>query len=225
MSTTSTQPVSLAYPDYLKRFMAEFIGTFFLVLIACMTIAERSDLAPLAIGFTLMIMVFTGGHISGGHFNPAVTLGVWFSHGIRGYQVILYILAQFSAAVVAAGVTGWLLPEGYRARPLVFSSWSQVMLAELFGAFTLVYTVLNVTVARVKANNGFYGLAIGLTVTAVTYALGGISGGIFNPALAVGMYIMGIVSKLQILTYFSGNIAGAVLASFIFNIVEMKKDN
>jgi len=225
MSTTTTRPVSLTYPTYLKRLMAEFIGTFFLVLVAGMTIAGKSDLAPLAIGFTLMVMVFTGGHISGGHFNPAVTLGVWSGQGIRGYWMIFYFIIQFGAAVAAAGVAGWLLPEGYRASPVASSNWLHVILAELLGTFILVYTVLNVMVARATANNGFYGLAIGLTFTAMAYALGGVSGGIFNPALAVGMYIMGAVSKLELLTYFAGHFAGAALASFIFKIVDTEQDN
>jgi aquaporin Z len=225
MSTTTTRQVPFPYPAYLKRLVAEFIGTFFLVLVASMTIAGKSDLAPLAIGIILMIMVFAGGHISGGHFNPAVTLGVWSNQGIRGYWMILYFLVQIGAAAVAAGVAGWLLPDGYRAGPVASSGWLHVCLAEGLGTFTLVYTVLNVTAARATANNGFYGLAIGLTITAMAYALGGVSGGIFNPALAVGMYIMGAVSKLELLTYFAGSFAGAVLASFLFKIVDTEQDN
>src|SRR5258708_19718066 len=96
MSTTTTRPVSLTYPTYLKRLMAEFIGTFFLVLVAGMTIAGKSDLAPLAIGFTLMVMFFTRGHISGGHFNPAVTLEVWYGQAIIGFWLIFYFIIQFT---------------------------------------------------------------------------------------------------------------------------------
>jgi aquaporin Z len=204
--------------------LGECIGTFFLVLVACMIIGLKSELAPLVIGLTLMVMVFTGGHISGGHFNPAVSLGVWSCQGIPGLRMLYYFGVQLVAGIAAAGMTGWLLPDEAVVRPLIFSDWPRVLLAEVLGTFALVYAVLNVTVSKDTVNNGYYGLAIGITVTVMAYALGGISGGIFNPALAVSMNVMGYIPKAHILTYLSGEIAGAALASFIFKLVDTNRE-
>jgi len=224
MSTITSQRVLIDYPVFLKRMMAEFIGTFFLVLVAVMTVAVNSGYAPLAIVLALMVMVFSGAHISGGHFNPAVSLGVWSCNGIPAQRMLYYSGVQVAAGIVAAGIAGWLLPDQFVVKPIVFTDWTRVILAEILGTFALVFAVLNVTVSRDTVNNGYYGLAIGLTVTVMAYALGGISGGVFNPALGISMYIMGYIPKLHILTYLGGDLAGASLAAFVFKLVDGNRE-
>jgi aquaporin Z len=91
----------------MKKYFAELIGTFFLVLtIGCTVIGHGAGaLAPLAIGSALMVMVFAGGHISGGHFNPAVTLGVWLRGKCETKDVVPYMIFQIVGAVLAASAS------------------------------------------------------------------------------------------------------------------------
>jgi aquaporin Z len=190
-----------------------------------MAVAGKSELAPLAIGITLMVMSFSGAHISGGHFNPVVTLGVWVNHGLPGNRMLCYFLVQCSAGVAAAFVAEWLLPGRTAILPVCLSNWRHVVLAEVLGTFALVYTVLNVTFSGETSSNIHYGMAVGFAFTAMAYALGRISGGFFNPALAVGLYLTGHMSGLALLTYVAGHFAGAVFAALVFWVTDEYGEN
>ena len=149
----------------MNKYITEFIGTFFLVLtVGCTVIAGGSGvIPPLAIGSALMVMIFAGGHISGGHYNPAVTLGVWIRGRCRTADVVPYMAAQVIAAVVAALAVKFLKPgaEVTAAHPEAL----RALLAEFLFTFALVYVVLNVATSKANDGNSFYGLAIGFTVT------------------------------------------------------------
>src|ERR1700759_4668693 len=98
----------------MNKYIAEFIGTFFLVLtIGCTGVgAGAGVIAPLAIGAALMVMIFAGGHISGAHYNPAVTLGVLIRGKVKAADVIPYWIAQVIGAVVAALIVKSVLRAG-----------------------------------------------------------------------------------------------------------------
>lgn len=203
----------------MKKYLAEFIGTFFLVLAIGMAVIEPGlgNLAPIAIGATLMVMVFAGGHICGAHFNPAVTLGVWLRGRCAISDIPGYLIAQILAAVAAAKLA--LLFKGNPTIVAMNPNIGQALAAEVIGTFCLVYVILNVATAKGTANNSFYGLAIGFTVTAMAYALGGISGGAFNPAVAVGITVMGLAKAANIWIYLVGNFGGAILAALAFKFM------
>ena len=145
-------------------------------------------MAPLAIGTMYMVMIFAGGHISGGHFNPAVTLAVLMRGKIDRGDALYYILVQLISGVFAAAIGTFLHNCGggatIAARVNEYSMCA--VLAEFLGTFALAYVVLNVVTTKANAGNSHYGLAIGFTVMASAYAFGGLSGGAFNPAVAVG---------------------------------------
>src|SRR5262249_8149612 len=168
----------------MNKYIAEFIGTFFLVLtMGCRVIAPGAGpLAPLAIGSALMVMVFAGGHISGGHFNPAVTLGVWLRGKCEAKDVAPYMISQVAGAVVASLAVRYLKSRATIA-PIQLATLP-ALLAEFLFTFALVYVVLNSATAKSTAGNSFYGLAIGFTVLVGAYSVGSISGGAFNPAVA-----------------------------------------
>ncbi|MEY2606940.1 MAG: aquaporin, partial [Verrucomicrobiota bacterium] len=150
----------------LRKLIVEFIGTFFLVyVIGCVSLQDHVLLGPLAIGASLMVMIFAGGHISGAHYNPAVTLGVWIRGACSALEASLYIVAQVIGAIVAALAAGFLLGHGSSPAASTLTA-AHVMLAEALGTFALVYTVLNVATAPATSGNSFYGLAIGFTVFA-----------------------------------------------------------
>jgi aquaporin Z len=204
----------------MKKYLVEFIGTFFLVLVIGMTVIGRDPgnfLPALAIGSTLMVMIFSGGHVSGGHFNPAVTLGVWLRGRCAISDVPGYFIAQIIAGVVAAKLVIFL-----KGCPTVEANNPDLMralVAEFVGTFALVYVVLNVATAKGTAGNSFYGLAIGFTVLAMAYALGNISGGAFNPAVAIGGAVMGLVKASNLWIYFVANLAAGAVAALTFKFI------
>jgi len=203
----------------MNKYIAEFIGTFFLVLVVGCTVipADAGVIAPLAIGAALMVMVFATGHVSGGHLNPAVTLAVFLRGTCPARDVIPYWVAQILAGVVAAFVAVYLC--GKSGTPMEFKSVPMAFAAEFLFTFALAFVVLNVATAKGTANNSFYGLAIGMTVMTGAFAVGRISGGAFNPAVAVGIGIMKLVDLSQIWIHIVADLAGAAIAAFTFKIV------
>jgi aquaporin Z len=204
----------------MNKYIAEFIGTFFLVLtIGCTGIGAPSGvIAPLAIGAVLMVMVFAGGHISGGHYNPAVTLGILIRGKVKAGDVVPYMIAQFLAAAVAALLVTKFLRAGIVPTTIVLKT-GPALLAEFLFTFALVYVVLNAATAEGTSGNSFYGLAIGMTVMTGAFAVGDISGGAFNPAVALGISMLGVSSWNHIWTYLVANFAAAIMAAIVFNII------
>ena len=203
----------------MNKYIAEFIGTFFLVLtIGCTVIGAGSGvIAPLAIGAALMVMVFAGGHISGAHYNPAVTLGVLIRGKVKAADVVPYIVAQLLAAAAAAAAVKFLR-AGIDVTPIA-PKIGPALLAEFLFTFALVYVVLNSATAEGTSGNSFYGLAIGMTVMTGAFAVGDISGGAFNPAVAVGICVLGIASWGNIWIYLVANFAAAIVAAIVFNLI------
>jgi aquaporin Z len=204
----------------MNKYIAEFIGTFFLVLtIGCTVIgAGTGVIAPLAIGAALMIMVYAGGHISGGHYNPAVTLGVLIRGKVNGADVLPYWIAQLLGAAVAALLVNKVLRTG-AAVTLIAPHVGPALVAEFLFTFALVYVVLNAATAEGTSGNSFYGLAIGMTVMTGAFAVGDISGGAFNPAVALGICILGISSWANIWIYLLADFAAAIAAAVIFQLI------
>ena len=204
----------------MNKYIAEFIGTFFFVLtIGCTVVgAGTGVIAPLAIGAALMVMVFAGGHISGGHYNPAVTLGVFIRGKVNATDVVPYWAAQFAGGAVAALIVSKFLRAGVAVTPMN-PHVGPALLAEFLFTFALVYVVLNAATAEGTSGNSFYGLAIGMTVMTGAFAVGDISGGAFNPAVALGISILGISSWANIWIYLLANFAGGILAAVIFQLI------
>src|SRR5882724_4747577 len=203
----------------IRSWLAEFIGTFFLVLtVGCTIIPGAAGvIAPLAIGGALMVMVYAGGHISGGHFNPAVTLAVFVRGRCETKDVIPYWVAQFLAGVAAALIAVFLV--GKSGTPMEITDVPAAFVAEFLFTFALAYVVVNSATAKGTAGNSFYGLAIGMTVMVGAFSVGSISGGAFNPAVAVGVSLMGLSSWPNIWIYLVGNFAGAAVAAGTFKLL------
>src|SRR5271154_3886725 len=188
----------------MKKFIVEFIGTFFLVFTVGATVVnpDAGVIAPLAIGSVLMVMVYAGGHISGGHFNPAVTTAVAIRGRMPASEVPAYFLAQIAGAIMGAGGSYYLKgPNDLRAAAPPAYVLAQMVFAEFIFTFALAYVVLNVATAKANAGNSFYGLAIGFTVMVGAFAVGPISGGAFNPAVATGCYALGLIPSGHFLAY------------------------
>src|ERR1044071_4521339 len=203
----------------MNKYVTELIGTFFLVLtIGCTVIGGASGvIPPLAIGSALMIMIFAGGHVSGAHYNPAVTLGVWLRGRCDTKDVVPYMIFHVAGALLAA-VAVKILKAGAVVTAMT-PSVGPALLAEFLFTFALVYVVLNTATAKGTSGNSFYGLAIGFTVMTGAFAVGGISGGAFNPAVAVGITSMGLVGWPSIWIFLLANLSAAVVAASVFKFL------
>jgi len=206
----------------MKKFIVEFIGTFFLVFTVgtCVVNPDAGVIAPLAIGSVLMVMVYAGGHISGGHYNPAVTLAVAIRGRMALSEVPIYFLAQLIGALMAAGASFYLKgPNELAGAPPPAYVLAQLVFAEFIFTFALAYVVLNVATAKANAGNSFYGLAIGFTVMVGAFTVGPISGGAFNPAVATGCYYLGLMPAGHWLAYIAAELGAGALAAFVFKVL------
>lgn len=198
----------------MKKYIVEFIGTFFLVLTVGFSVRGGADLAPLAIGAVLMVMIFAGGHVSGGHYNPAVTLAVWMRGKCETKDVVPYWVAQLAAGLIAG-----LIVVSISGKPALGAGSHDVgpsLVVEFLYTFALAWVVLNAATAKETAGNSFYGLAIGFTVLAGAVSVGKISGGAFNPAVGVGVTVMGLEKLSQLLIYAIADLAGGAVAALAF---------
>jgi aquaporin Z len=209
----------------MNKLVTEFIGTFFLVLtIGCTVLAggDKGVIPPLAIGSALMVMIFAGGHISGAHYNPAVTLGAMLRGRTTVPEAVGYWIVQILGAAAAAAAVKFLRPEAAAklaaATPGALAI-GPAFLAEFLFTFALVYVVLNVATSKDTAGNSFYGLAIGFTVLTGAFAVGDISGGAFNPAVAVGISILNLAAWSNIWLYLAADLAGGAVAAIAFRIL------
>lgn len=200
----------------LRSALAELVGTFIFVFAIVAAVNSGSDLTPLAIGFALMVMVYATGHISGAHLNPAVTVGVWLRGAIDAAGAIFYIVAQLIGAALAALVSFALFPAPSEALQIEVGP---AFLVEALWTFVLVYVVLNVATSKDHPNNSFYGLAIGTTVFVGAVAFGSVSGGGFNPAVALGLAITGNFAWGSYWLYFLAPIVGGVVAALLFRVL------
>ncbi len=227
------------------KYLTEFIGTFFLVFVICLLTTQGTNItpivAPIAIGCTLMIMVFMGGHVSGGHYNPAVTLACFLRGACSWVDVIPYWISQIAGALVAAFLSSIILPVVGEEALSVYAKiapgdphtmstigpWA----IEILFTFALALVVLNTATSSGTKGNSFYGLAIGFTVVVAAFAGGGISGGAYNPAVGIGPNVVrgtlgaDPAAMSNIVLYIAGPMIGGALAAIVFKMQEAWVDH
>lgn len=200
--------------ELLKKCLVEFIGAFFLIFtIGCSSFPNGGNaFPPMAIGFILMVMVYAGGHISGGHYNPAVSLAAAIRGALPWKDFGPYIIAQFIGGVLAAFLTSYIVAIPPAAAELTFSITPMIICEFLF-TFALCYTVLHTTTSNDTKGNSYYGLAIGAVVLVGILAANGTCYCAFNPAVALGLFAMKITqTKLILITLLTNFVAGAAAA-------------
>jgi aquaporin Z len=200
----------------MKKYITEFIGTFFLVAAIGLTGI------PLSIGATLMVMVYAGGHISGAHYNPAVTLAIFIRKGITMGDAMVYMGVQLLAAVAAVYTMSIFIEFPEVATQHLDTT--KAIAAEAIGTFALAYVVLNVATAKANAGNSYFGLAIGFTVMAMAMCFGQYSGGAFNPAVAIAACVMKSFAWENLWIYLVACFGGAIIAGVIFNAINSPGD-
>ena len=205
--------------EFAAKLLTEFVGTLFLVFTIATAAGQGAVLAAVSIGFTLTCMIYAGGHVSGAHYNPAVTLAV----AIRGkaggaINIVGYVVAQFAGAAVGAALASAFGIDGGIGFPSVGDRYTaaQALVCEIILTMALTNTVLNVATSTKTAGNGFYGLAIGFTVLSGAISVGGISGGCFNPAVALLCVFRREWSDITI--YIFGPLIGGALGALLFRL-------
>jgi glycerol uptake facilitator-like aquaporin len=234
MSETYTKPSIFAkahFSNFKSAVLVEFVGTFLFVLTIALSVNQNAEVAPIAIGFMLMVMIFTFGYISGGHFNPSVSLAVFLStSSFKIEKLVVYVVAQVAGACAATVYFTLIQGPSNMPSPMPatfdFISLVRVFLAESTYTFMLASVVLHVACSKQK-NNNFYGFAIGMTVLAGALTVGGVSGAAFNPAVATGLTVIkclflqcgGMATLwLYLLSHFVGSIVASIFYLATVNI-------
>ncbi len=198
----------------MRNLVMEFVGTFFLVL------AVGLSGNPLAIGLTLAVMIYVGGHVSGAHYNPAVSLAVWARGRMTPAEMVQYWVAQVLGALAAAATVQFVAGTIFGPAPGEGVGFAQALGAEVLFTFVLASVVLNTATTKALKGNYIYGFAIGLTVTAAAICAGGISGGAFNPAVGTGpllwQTIQGTGGLANLALYWIGPLLGGAIAAGLF---------
>ena len=206
----------------MKQYLAEAIGTFFLVFTIGLSVTQGILLPPIAIGAALMVMVYAGGHVSGAHYNPAVTVAAWMRGALPARQVVPYWVSQLAGAIFAAWLVYQLTGNALHVAPGDAVTWKMALGGEMIFTFALAYVVLNVATAKETQGNSYFGLAIGATVMVGAFVMGGISGGAFNPAVglapALVEMMLGKVASPVAWIYAVGPVLGAAAAAVAFRI-------
>jgi aquaporin Z len=208
-----------------RKYLAEFIGTFFLALTVCMITFSKvsADLQPFAIGATLMALIYSIGHISGAQFNPVVSVALYLRGKINAKDLAFYMASQVLGGIVAAFTVQLLLsgkpPIAPFNSPPPYFSMGQAILAEALGTFAMVWVILNVATAKALEGNSFYGLAIAFVVTGMIYTFGSVSAGYFNPAILGSLCVAKLSNWSTAWVYLIGTFGGAVLAALMFKYI------
>lgn len=206
----------------MARLLTELIGTFFLVLTVGLTAVSGTPLAPLAIGSVYMTMVYMGHHVSGGHYNPAVSLAARMRGSLPSRDLVPYWVAQVTGAILAALVVNAALGSTPSPAPAAGASAVSVLLLEFLFTFALCLVVLNTTSAGATERNSYFGLAIGFTLMVGGFAAGPTTGGAFNPAVGIGPILIhafvGGGSVASLWYYLVGPLAGGAAAALAFRM-------
>lgn len=208
----------------MKKLLTEFIGTFFFVFTICLAVTGDSPMPALAIGAMLMVMVYMGGHISGAHYNPAISLGMLLRGKLANRDFVPYVVAQILGSIAASAMVFLIVGKTFAPTPGADVSALSALLIEILFSLALVLVVLNVATHEGTAGNSHYGLAIGFTVLAGVLGGGRVSGGAFNPAVGIGPTLinatLGTGSFDNLWLYIVGPLTGGVLAAVVFGIQE-----
>jgi len=206
----------------MNKYLTEFIGTFFLCLVAGLTVIRGFSMPAFPIGATLMVMVYMGGHISGGHHNPAVSLAAMMRGALPSGQFLPYVVSQFLGAIAAGLLTGVFTGDVMSPAPNPDVNILLVVLCEMLFTFALALVVLNTATSPKTQGNSYFGLAIGFTAFAGITASADISGGALNPAIGAGLGlvdgIMGGAPMNHLWVYLVGPALGGALASAVYTL-------
>jgi aquaporin Z len=224
----SLQPL----PRFAQACFAEFLGTYFFVLIIAGALAHAGAFAPIAIGFALTFLVYAYGYVSKAQLNPAVSFGLWCS-GIQDLKCTLtFVVVQLCAGLLGAVTALGLMVDTENfptLKPYSDSGMAQAraFFVELLFTLALAQTMINVAVSRQEGNSHF-GIAIGLSVLCAAFAFGPVSGVAINPAVTLGLQVVQLYSNnhtgrrpiTYIWLYWLAQFVGGAFAGMLFRMFD-----
>jgi aquaporin Z len=208
----------------MRKYLTEFVGTLFFVMTIALIASRDHAMAPLVIGGALMVVVYMGGHISGAHYNCAVSVALFLRGKLARKDLLPYLVAQLAGATVGAYLAYMVSDRTFAPAPAAAAGAMTVLLVEALYTCLLALVVLNVATSKGTQGNSFYGLAIGFTIVIAAWAGGPISGGAFNPAVATGTTVVNVLmgggSWSHLWLYFVGPLAGGVAGALVYGLQE-----
>lgn len=206
---------------FISPYVSEFVGTFLLVFtVGCVTAVGEPAWRATAVACMLMVVIYAFGPVSGGHFNPAVSVSLGLC-GKRGWSEVLgYVCVQLLGALAAGSACKGIFNQTTPLAPVAPYQWWHAGLVEA-GYTAMLCFVVNSCSASLRNNprgdeNHFYALAIGFVVVAGGYAVGGISGAAFNPAVVLGLNAANPTDIVWAAIYTAYQISGAAVAAYLF---------
>ncbi len=209
-----------------RSYIVEFIGTFFLVFtVGCVLLLGGDGVInAIAIGFALMIMVYAGGYISGGHYNPAVSLAAVIRKALPAYDFIPYVISQLIGATLAVLIVNHFSGHVANFEGCAFNMWPMIT-GEFLFTFALCYVVLMTATSQETKGNSYFGLAIGSTVTVGIFTVGSVlCYGAFNPAVAMSLGMMNIACWQSVFATIAANLAAGAAAAFLYKYISPEKN-
>ena len=204
------------------KVITEFLGTFFFLFVIALIAVTGSLFTPLVIGAALVVVVYMGGHVSGAHYNPAVTLALLLKKKCSAVEAGAYVAAQVIAGLAAFMLAYYLTGTTPGIAPGSGVEALKAVIVEVIFTTMLCLVVLNVATAKANAGNSFYGIAIGFTIVAAAFAGGPISGGAFNPAVGISATVTKALFQsgewTHLWIYLVGPFIGALLAAAVYGI-------
>jgi len=209
------------------KYVSEFVGTFLLVFtVGCNVLGGNAVWGGVSIACVLMVVIYAFGGVSGGNFNPAVSFALGLiktmkaEKGMDWMTVGIYFAMQILGGIVAGACYATLFWDAFNLAPAKGFGWFQAGLCEMLYTFMLCFVVLNVAACAKTPQNQYYGLAIGFVVIAGAYGAGAVSGGCFNPAVAIGIDVSSMgLGFGWCLVYALFELLGAALAAVFFRLV------
>lgn len=209
----------------MHKAITEFLGTFFLVLFIGLAVSGAGQFAPIAIGIGLAVLVYMGGHISGAHYNPAVTLALAAIGKVKPAEIPVYLSAQFVGGLLGAVASAIFTGSGMAVAPAKGATIVSAGSVEILFTALLVLVICNVAACARTKGNQFYGFAIGGTILAAAFAGGPISGGAFNPAVGLAFNVVQLLrdeaATGPILLYLVAPVVGGLFGAIIFKVQEL----
>ena len=242
-----TDNLSVSVMESLPMYLAEFVGTLIVTCTFAMVTqpnityytssnindktqeTQESFIAPVAVGFVMIALIYAFGHISGAHFNPSITIAVYIRGFITISDAFIFILVQLIGGFIGAlcawlitGIQPYIEPGNkYKDR------YGSVFVIEFIYAFAIAIVVINVATTEAQRGNFFYGVSIGMCICAAVASAQKISGGAFNPAVGTALSITNVMRDhgtfKYIWIYWIGPIGGGVFGGLSYYVLNAKE--
>lgn len=206
----------------LKKCFVEFVGTFFLcfTVLCCVLLSANPTIAALTIGLVLAVLVYAGGPVSGGHYNPAVSLGIFLIGRMGAKKTLLYCVFQIFGAAYAA-LIAFSLTSVFQLTPATDFKIVPMMVAEIVFTTLLVYVVMFTAVSKRVQGNNYFGFAIGSSVAVGIGAVGTICLTAFNPAVAIALLVANVAVTKVVWCTIIANLIASVVAAVLFRLLTL----